>query len=557
MNVAARRFNLGRVKLRSGDTEGGRASLLAAARGFAAHTAHLFNSLSLAEQRRLLVQQAVSQVSGVLSVCGLHRCLTEGYAVILPWKGLLVDGLRRQAELAQAMDVQGTSEVSARWRTVRSQFAAWNTARGSVPLDVWKPRNDALSAEKEALERQLLLSSPTPPSSADLALADLQGALREGEVFVDIYRFSRFTRAEASGQEYAAVLVTRDAPPRFVPLGRAATVDAAVAAWRQRIGALSQSAWSALLSTVWQRVRNALPTGTSRVLVSPDGELIKLPWHRFGLRADRKAPQIVEVDSGRALVRARSRPLAQSAAARLLVVGAIDYDAGRTKTSPGRPGTPFPPLRWAAEESKTVAALGLARGLEPTLLDDHRATKQAVLEQMPRFDSILFATHAFANGQAEIGSRGREWIVGNSQPWGRNPLVESGIALTGANVRNPATLFTDGILTAEEILDSDLSDARLIVLSACSTGLGAETESQGIIGLRSAFMAAGARTLVMSLWNVDDEATKILMSTFFHALWEKNASPVAALQEGQEAVRRLKRFRASKYWAGWVVIDPQ
>jgi tetratricopeptide (TPR) repeat protein len=557
INVAARQFNLGRLLLRAGDKENAKATCMLAAASFADHTQRLLGSFSLAEQRQLLPQQAAAQISGLLSVCQDDTCLADGYGFILPWKGLLVDGLQRQAEAARAMDAQQTGSTATRWRTVRSQLAKWTAARGSLPYDEWKPKSDALAEEKESLERKLLFAEPSK-TVGRVELRNFRGLLRDGEVLADIYKFSEFGSTQESQAVYGAVLVGKNFGPRFVRLGVAADIEAIMASWRKSIGQESDKPWDKLESVAWEPLRANLPNGTRFVRVSPDGELLKLPWHRFAFPSELSGiSEITEIDSPRALVRSRSKmPHPQVAKAPLaLVAGDIDYDAGRTSKSLGSPGVPFKNLRWASRESKAVVSLAKAAGIEAIWLSREHATKRAVLEKIADAKFILFTTHAFANGQGELGLRGREWLVKENHPWGRNALVESGVALSGANVRDEKTLVTDGILTAEEVLDVSLGNSDLVVLSACSTGLGAETESQGLLGLRSSFLAAGARKLVMSLWNVDDRATQILMSTFYKALWREGKSVVAALQEGQEQVRQSRGFKAPKYWAGWVVLD--
>jgi CHAT domain-containing protein len=168
---------------------------------------------------------------------------------------------------------------------------------------------------------------------------------------------------------------------------------------------------------------------------------------------------------------------------------------------------------------------------------------------------LHFATHGFsANREVDL-VMGRSWEVNSGEKPSRDPLFDSGLALSGANVTDSVTLRTSGILIGEELLDTDLRSTNLVVLSACSTGLGTETAGQGLEGLRSAFLASGARSLVMSLWNVDDEATKLLMTEFYDQLLDRKSSLVGALHHAQQKVRSDARFRAPRFWAGWVVVS--
>jgi CHAT domain-containing protein len=174
--------------------------------------------------------------------------------------------------------------------------------------------------------------------------------------------------------------------------------------------------------------------------------------------------------------------------------------------------------------------------------------------KLPNAQYVHFATHGFVAGEAENGFSGRSWIISADRRTDRNPLVDSGLALSGANVRDPVSFRTHGKLTSEELLGLDFSSTRLVVLSACDTGLGIGLTGQGIMGLRSAVSSAGARTLILSLWRVDDEATRILMSTFYRKLWHDRLPVIVAFHEAQNRVRKDPRFRAPRYWAGWSLI---
>jgi CHAT domain-containing protein len=110
----------------------------------------------------------------------------------------------------------------------------------------------------------------------------------------------------------------------------------------------------------------------------------------------------------------------------------------------------------------------------------------------------------------------------------------------------------DGILTAAEIARLNLSGARLVVLSACQTGLGDVKHSEGVVGLQRAFKRAGVETLVMSLWEVDDAATSILMDAFYRQ-WLEGKSKQEAFKEAQRRVRA--EYPAPYYWASFVLMD--
>jgi CHAT domain-containing protein len=106
-------------------------------------------------------------------------------------------------------------------------------------------------------------------------------------------------------------------------------------------------------------------------------------------------------------------------------------------------------------------------------------------------------------------------------------------------------------LTAREISRMDLRGTELVVLSACETGLG-EVSSEGVFGLQRSFKQAGVKTLVMSLWQVNDEATRYMMTEFYSGLLSGKEKRVAFL----DAKRKCKeQFPEPQYWAAFIMLD--
>ena len=139
-------------------------------------------------------------------------------------------------------------------------------------------------------------------------------------------------------------------------------------------------------------------------------------------------------------------------------------------------------------------------------------------------------------------------------PLPESPLLRSGLALAGANTgQEGGTLpadAEDGLLLAEDIAGLDFLDTELVVLSACNTGMGQVQIGEGVLGLRRAFAAAGARTLIMSLWRVPDVETQELMEDFYGRLLAGRQPRVEALREAQLALKRRKSH--PRYWGAFI-----
>ena len=163
---------------------------------------------------------------------------------------------------------------------------------------------------------------------------------------------------------------------------------------------------------------------------------------------------------------------------------------------------------------------------------------------------IHVATHGFFLGDgclsAEHGADVRE-----------SPLLLSGLALAGANYREAAVRDEDdGILTAEEIAALDLTGAEWAVLSACDTGIGEVRAGEGVFGLRRAFQVAGARTLIMSLWPVEDESSKEWMRRLYENRFVEGMSTADAVHQASLQLLAEQRTMGKSthpcYWAGFI-----
>jgi CHAT domain-containing protein len=205
-----------------------------------------------------------------------------------------------------------------------------------------------------------------------------------------------------------------------------------------------------------------------------------------------------------------------------LIIADPDYDLDNSSTTIE---TPFQRLSGTIQEGKFVA--NLFNG-EP--LVGKRALKRALREiRSPRI--LHLSTHGFflpnivsepsvmptiLRPSTNISKTGLDRLTGQRLV---NPMLRSGLALAGANTwlqgNKPDEAAENGLLFAEDVIGLDLLDTEMVVLSACDTGLGDVLAGEGVYGLRRAFLIAGAKTLVMSLWKVPDTQTKELMVSFY------------------------------------------
>jgi CHAT domain-containing protein len=329
--------------------------------------------------------------------------------------------------------------------------------------------------------------------------------------------------------------------------------------------------------------------GVHTVLVSPDGDLNRLSLAALpGKRPDsylveETAIAVIPVPQFLPELMRETAATEEEQPASMLLVGNVAYDLESSALRPSStaiaaepertrsilPYSPrsaviygkrvhFPSLQGAAKEVASIQALHADNFPQATrtVLSGNEATKSNVRNAAAGNRFIHMATHGFfaSAGQSAGWQTTLQGQMSNSnnsavsqltmmlrsqQPVSVHPGVLSGLALAGANEEkpakntNPTTFFDDGILTAVEVAELDLGETDLVVLSACDTGLGAVAGGEGVLGLQRAFQVAGTRSVVTSLWGVDDQATRALMERFYENLWKKKMDKLGALREAQ------------------------
>ncbi|NQU49144.1 MAG: CHAT domain-containing protein, partial [Planctomycetes bacterium] len=305
-----------------------------------------------------------------------------------------------------------------------------------------------------------------------------------------------------------------------------------------------------LWNFLWVPLKASLD-GCSQVFLCPDGELGELSFgtmsagdghyliedHRFTYLSD--ATRLIQ-----------ENPLGSSKEGPVFVVGDVNYfkrdsvgvaDAS-VDSSRSRLGQQWSSLSATREEIQAVQDLHtyvLEWESELTVLTGTSASEEQIRLGLPGNRYLHLATHGYFEPEhlpslvADLGGRRREnELVEQRRAVGMLPGLLSGLVFAGVNAEAKTSL-DDGYLSAEEIQHLDLSACDLAVLSACETALGSARSGEGLMSLRRAFEVAGARTVVSSLWKVDDQSTANLMSYFYQNLWQKGLPKGEALHQAR------------------------
>jgi len=473
--------------------------------------------------------------------------------------------------------------------------------------------------ERDEAERSLALASREQrldESRRGTGLDEVIAALPSGSALVGFARVAVLdleSEASAAGKEaggkpsYVAYVVsTHDPSPAVIMLGYATELDELVERLQRNIAQEVESLgvgdqWSEgvyrrdaelLRRRVWDPVAGRVGN-VERLFIVPDGALHLVNYAALpaedGAYLIEIAPKIHYLSAERDLVLEQPDATGEG----LLALGSPDFDAraedlvaaqaassraassrrssGDSTRGSSRNGCEdldslqFQTLPSADVELNRVVGFWRRLGEAESQVVDLRgveASEHSFRREASGKRVAHLATHGFFLGNrcssaATASEGGRSRSSAGRQTPAPNPLLQSGLALAGANRHREARPEEDdGILTAEEIAGADLQGIEWAVLSACESGLGQVQAGEGVLGLRRAFRVAGARTLIVSLWQVEDESTLEWMSTLYRHRFVEGASTIDAVHQASLELLETRRQAGLSthpyYWAGFV-----
>jgi len=518
--------------------------------------------------------------------------VAETWNAWLRWKGAVLEAHGRHLDAVARSE---NPEIRRAWqalRQVRREFAGiWLVGYGNRDRQELEARLASLGERQKTLEAELSRLSREfafEKRSADADSELIASLLPPGAVYLDFARIDDrdFATGELLGSHYAVFVLGASAEPalRLVDLGAAEGVDRTVEEYLARIRErapagtlepLARSLYDRLLGPVAAALR-----GRDHLLISPDGALHLVPFE--ALRSPNgddviDSCRVSYLAAGRDLLR-WEQPVAESGVAVVMADPNYDLDADEREKRIAQQGVADEALRGAVsrnlremhfqrlpgarEEGAAVSRI-LRERLAATVVTytGDQAIEEALWAvRSPRV--LHLATHGFFLRDTPSGERpdDQDAATGLSFPPhpspadAENPLLRSGIALAGANTAI-AEGRHEGLVSAAKIIGLDVRGTDLVVLSACDTARGDIRNGEGVFGLQRAFMYAGARTLVMTRWQVEDEIAKQLMTEFYR-LWSTGLPKAEALRQAKRKLR-AEHPHPCRWAAAFLVGNPQ
>ena len=544
---------------------------------------------------RLFEKNLENQLSFVQSLPGRPLAvLDESYDNILFHKGLLLNSYNQMKHKIAADPALSDRYLSLKscHRRLAAEYSKPIAERSEVP---------ELEAEAEALEKELARDvAGYGDALRQVQWQEVQQQLKPGEAAIEFVHYKLYRPDPADSVMYAAlILKPGETRPLFIPLFEEKSLDALFQQHALRRSDYVNDLYSlaasrglperpTLYELLWQPLEPAL-AGIKTIYFAPSGLLHRLnpgaipfPQYKEGeeILADRY--RLVELGSTRQLVIPSTVEIAGQDA---MLFGGIQYDldsasveeikaeltngalASRNELGFIAPdsttrGSIWRYLKWTEKEVTAIGPILNQNGLKTTVNKGYSANEESfksIGKQGPSPRILHIATHGFFF--PDVKEAGGEKVRIETEPVFKisdHPMIRSGLILAGGNhawkTGKPIEPgMEDGILTAYEISQMNLSNTELVVLSACETGLGDIQGNEGVYGLQRAFKIAGAKYLIMSLWQVPDYQTQELMTAFYTKWLEQKMTIPDAFHAAQEEIRQ--RYEHPYFWAGFVLVE--
>lgn len=434
---------------------------------------------------------------------------------------------------------------------------------------------ESLTSDRDSLEESISkATSGFFEKSQAVTLKAVQNEIPSDACLVEFAGYQPVTAkatvgaSTVSDRRYVVFVIRSNEPPRFVDIGPRVEIDEMLAKLRAAFRDPKRNDAKTLAREVDKRIMEpvrALAGPVTLFLISPEGELSLLPFEAL---VDQNGNYLVTnysfsyLTSGRDLLRMKTKrgnkggPLLVANPAFGLpgteVAALAGGRSGRSASQTGRRSVTsvrdlsdayFAPLSGTAAEARAIQTLFP----DSKLLVGNEASETA-LKKVSAPSILHIATHGFFLDDDPSETSGNRRIASTGHP-SENPLLRSGLALAGANKRSSGA--DDGILTALEASGLDLWGTKLVVLSACDTGLGEVKTGEGVYGLRRSFVEAGVESLVMSLWPVSDTVTRDLMIGYYKNLKQGVGRGESLRRVQLEMLKRPDRGHPF-YWASFI-----
>ncbi len=500
------------------------------------------------------------------------------YDCALQSKGML---LQASSALTHILSTTSDSILLSQWKELENL----RQTIASPETDMNKFTLDSLEYEAESVESWLMKNSKQYRDNQALWRAkwqDVQNKLSDNEAAIEFVCFSPYDEnGFANVKQYVALLLKKGWKQ---PLMFSVCNEEDIRQLMKNPDVAYSPSNNESYRLLWEHLAVFIVPHT-KVYFSPDGLLYQFNLEAISIPSGKLLSEeydLVRLSSTRELVMDNSKITPQTA----VLYGGLQYSMdvedmlaqsqSYEKTTllacrgddEERAG--FRPLPGTKKEVETIVKDLRAEGIHSDFYTADMGNEESFKALSGKEVNILhIATHGFFHQKEETPQKDLYKLFAISMDDNApvdDPLLRSGLMLSGANLAYQGhrdeipTGVQDGVLFSKEIASLNLTSVDLLVLSACQTGQG-DINSDGVFGLQRAFKQAGVKTIIMSLWKVNDTATQLFMTEFYRNWITLKQSKREAFTNARNAVRYAvdedgdRMFEAPEYWAGFIMLD--
>jgi CHAT domain-containing protein len=443
-----------------------------------------------------------------------------------------------------------------------------------------------LKAETESLEKELTRLSSTFAEAKKTLLVSwkqIQEKLKPNEVVIDLVSFNYYNTKWTDSIMYGAFVIKKDSKfPKFINLFEENQLSVLL----ERKNKAHDSIQSKIInkqysdtaiSDLFYKPLEAELKNSNTIYLAPSGLAHQINFKALPINTNETLGEkykLILLGATTTLIDYKPLTINKKNNFELVLYGGIDYNKKQVEVYKEaypnelndlatRSGIlEFNYLPGTNDEVNKINKEAITYNFKTTIKTESAATEESVKQLSGKANPFILhlATHGFffENTKQELSDLDKNIPVEAKKRIylaSEDPMMRSGLLLAGANnswrKTNNETNADDGILTAKEIANLDLSNCKLVVLSACETGLGQINGSEGVFGLQRAFKMAGVQNIIMSLWKVPDVQTAELFENFYAACFSGKS-----IQEAfNEAQNKMKEKYTPYYWAGFVLLE--
>ncbi|MDB4835222.1 CHAT domain-containing protein, partial [Cyclobacteriaceae bacterium] len=445
----------------------------------------------------------------------------------------------------------GDSALIAKFKQYQAlrESLATNISNSSSSLVAGQESIKKTQKQIDLLEKELSQDNPLFSTTIDhhsYNWQEVKAKLKEGEAAIEIIRYRYYDQNFSDSIVYIALLIdeTTKKSPKIIELGNGSQMETSqLKYYRNAINYRINDEKS--YSNYWEAIDQHL-NGINTIYLSGEGVYNQINPETFYSNGDflLNKYNINLITSTKDLLSPRDSSSANSSP--VLIANPKYY------TTPSQQQY-ISQLIGAEHEVKSIQDILIQDSLLPKVYIYDEATEQRLKDlDSPAF--LHIASHGYFISTVSDSTQSYEIYTQRSL---EDPLLKSGILLAnGGYIVDNNAYFNynkeDGVLTSLEAMNLNLDNTQFVVLSACETGLGEIKNGEGVYGLQRALKIAGAKTIFMSLFKVDDEVTDMLMTLFYQNYLQTKNTKTAFIEAKKEL---MKTYSAPYYWGAFIMIE--